>query len=729
MSQLDPGAIQALMRGQHGDPYAVLGMHLIDEELRVRALLPEAVKVELLDAASDAGGDACLVELLRHEGSDLFEAVVPGRHQPFPYRLRVDWGTHQQVLEDAYRFGPQLREMDIWLFAQGQHQRPYEFLGAHPVQVHEVWGVRFAVWAPNAERVSVVGSFNNWDGRRHMLRLRPECGIWEGFVPHAGQGDLYKFEIRTREGDLLRKSDPYAFRAELRPQTASIVQRMPAWVAPSNERRRANAHDAPISIYEVHAGSWRRHQDGSWLSYEELARQLVDYARDLGFTHIELLPLHEHPFDGSWGYQPTGLYAPTSRFGTPEQFAQLVARAHEAGLGVLIDWVPGHFPDDPHGLARFDGSHLYEHADPREGFHQDWNTLIYNFGRNEVRNFLVGNAFWWIERYGVDGLRVDAVASMLYRDYSRKEGEWLPNQYGGRENLEAMAFLRQANELISRERVEAVTMAEESTSFPGVSHAVQDGGLGFGYKWNMGWMNDTLRYMQKDPVHRRYHHDLLTFGLMYAFSENFVLPLSHDEVVHGKGSLLSRMPGDEWQRFANLRAYYGLMWGHPGKKLLFMGGEFAQHAEWNADGSLDWHLLQHPLHQGVQRLVRDLNQVLKSFPALHRIDFNPIGFEWLVADDRDNSCLAFARHDGKGQVVLVACNFTPVPRHGYRIGVSQAGSWREIINTDLSVYGGSGLSNGILQTQPQAAHGRAQSLALTLPPLATLMLVLEGGQA
>ena len=521
---LERTTVDALMSGTHTDPYAVLGMHALQQQLWVRALLPGAGAVDVIESRSGRR----LATLVRHAGSDLFEAVVPRRRNHFAYQLRVDWGTHQQLLEDPYRFAPQLREMDTWLFSEGNHQRPYEFLGAHPIEVDEVSGVRFAVWAPNAQRVSVVGNFNNWDGRRHMLRLHRACGIWEGFVPHAGQGDLYKYEIRAADGSLLQKADPYAFRAEVRPRTASVVQRLPSWVAPTEERRQANAHGAPISIYEVHPGSWRRHSDNAWLGYDEMAQQLVGYARDMGFTHIELMPVHEHPFDGSWGYQPTGLYAPTARFGTPEQFSKLVEHAHAQGIGVLIDWVPGHFPDDPHGLARFDGSPLYEHADPREGFHQDWNTLIYNFGRNEVRNFLVGNAFYWIERFGIDGLRVDAVASMLYRDYSRVEGQWIPNQYGGRENLEAIAFLRQANQIIARERSEAVTMAEESTSFPGVSHAVESGGLGFSYKWNMGWMNDTLRYMQKDPVHRPHHHDQMTFGLMYAFNENFVLPLSHD---------------------------------------------------------------------------------------------------------------------------------------------------------------------------------------------------------
>ncbi|MFC5459328.1 1,4-alpha-glucan branching protein GlgB [Massilia niabensis] len=718
----DHKTIAALMQGDHGDPFSVLGMHSQDGELVVRALLPGAVGVEVIEGART------VASLERIEGSDLFAATLPGTHpQPFPYRLRVDWGSHQQEVEDPYRFGPVLGEMDIWLLSEGTHYRPYEKLGAHLADMDGVTGVNFAVWAPNARRVSVVGSFNNWDGRRHMMRRRGESGIWEMFIPGLAAGDLYKFEIRTQEGRLLLKADPFAFRAELRPDTASVVAGLMPVYPSTSERRLANSLGAAISIYEVHLGSWRRvpEQGNRWLTYRELAAELIPYVKDLGFTHIELLPVSEHPFDGSWGYQPVGLYAPTSRFGSPEDFRHFVETAHAAGIGVLLDWVPGHFPSDAHGLANFDGSCLYEHADPREGFHQDWNTLIFNYGRREVLNYLVGNALYWIERFGIDGLRVDAVASMLYRDYSRKEGEWIPNRFGGRENLEAIDFLRKLNEIVCAERPEAIMIAEESTSFPQVSRPLEMGGLGFHYKWNMGWMNDTLKYMGEDPVHRRYHHDKISFGLAYAFSENFMLPLSHDEVVHGKGSILGRMPGDEWQRFANLRAYYGFMWGHPGKKLLFMGCEFGQTGEWKVERSLDWHLLDRAPHAGVQRLVRDLNAVQCHFPALHELDLEGRGFEWITYEDRDNSVFSFIRKAANGDTVLVLSNFTPVPRHGYRIGVAQEGRYREIINTDAAIYGGSGVGNGLLQSETFPAHGRACSLSLSVPPLATIMLVLD----
>jgi len=719
----DQASIATLMQGDHSDPFSVLGMHRHNGELVVRALLPGALAVDLIDTKSGRK----LASLKPVDGSAVFAGAIPRRKNPFAYRLRVDWGTHQQEMEDPYRFPPILGEMDLWLFAEGTHYRPYEKLGAHPVKIDGVAGVVFAVWAPNARRVSVVGHFNNWDGRRHAMRARGASGIWEIFIPQLAAGDLYKFEIKAQGGELLLKADPFAFRAELRPDTASVVGALPPVFPSSGARRAANALNAPISIYEVHLGSWRRvPEDGNrWLTYRELAAQLIPYAKDLGFTHIELMPVSEHPFDGSWGYQPVGMYAPTSRFGTPEDFRYFVETAHANGIGVLLDWVPGHFPSDPHGLARFDGSHLYEHADPREGFHQDWNTLIYNYGRKEVLNYLVGNALYWIERFGIDGLRVDAVASMLYRDYSRKEGEWIPNRFGGRENLEAIDFLRRANQVVCAERPEAAMMAEESTSFPNVSRPLEMGGLGFHYKWNMGWMNDTLKYMQEDPINRRYHHDKMTFGLAYAFTENFVLPLSHDEVVHGKGSLLERMPGDEWQRFANLRAYYGFMWGHPGKKLLFMGGEFAQAREWNVDRSLDWHLLDNPLHGGIQRLVRDLNGVQQRHPALHQLDVEAHGFEWITHEDRDNSVFSFIRKADNGDAVVVVSNFTPVPRHGYRIGVGQPGRYTDILNTDDTRYGGSGMGNGSVQTEAVGAHGRDHSLSLTVPPLATIMLTLE----
>lgn len=722
----DQASIATLMQGDHHDPFSVLGMHRNQGDLVVRALLPGAAAVDLIEAKSGRK----LAGLARIEGSDVFSGVIPRRKNPFPYRLRVDWGTHRQEMEDPYRFAPILGEMDVWLLSEGTHHRPYEKLGAHPAVIDGVSGVAFAVWAPNARRVSVVGNFNNWDGRRHAMRSRGATGVWEIFIPHVAAGDLYKFEIKSQSGEILLKADPFAFRAELRPETASVVDALPAVYPSSDARQAANGLGAPVSIYEVHLGSWRRvPEDGNrWLTYRELADQLIPYAKNLGFSHIELMPVSEHPFDGSWGYQPVGMYAPTSRFGTPQDFRYFVETAHANGIGVLLDWVPGHFPSDPHGLARFDGSHLYEHADPREGFHQDWNTLIYNYGRKEVLNYLVGNALYWIERFGIDGLRVDAVASMLYRDYSRKEGEWIPNQFGGRENLEAIGFLRRANQIVCAERPEAVMMAEESTSFPNVSRPLEMGGLGFHYKWNMGWMNDTLKYMQEDPVNRRYHHDKMTFGLVYAFTENFVLPLSHDEVVHGKGSLLDRMPGDDWQRFANLRAYYGFMWGHPGKKLLFMGGEFAQAREWNVDRSLDWHLLDNPLHAGIQRLVRDLNAVQRHYPALHQLDVDARGFEWITHEDRDNSVFSFLRKDADGNAVIVVANFTPVPRHGYRIGVDGPGRYVEIMNTDGAHYGGSGMGNGELQAEPAGMHGRAHSLSLTVPPLATIMLKLEDAQ-
>jgi 1,4-alpha-glucan branching enzyme len=729
-SQLDRAALDALMAADHGDPFALLGMHEQDGAVIVRTLLPGAEAVTVVDARGRR-----VAELTRQDDSALFTAIVPRRRQCFAYRLRVNWGTHVEDHDDPYSFAPLISQMDVWLLAEGTHQRPYEWLGAHPQMLsddehQDVPGTRFAVWAPAARRVSVVGSFNGWDARRHMMRLRHECGVWEIFVPQVGEGDLYKFEILGADGQLQSKADPFAFRAEMRPQTASVVQRLLPGLASREDRRAANALDAPISAYEVHLGSWRRRPNGDWLSYAELAEQLIPYAKGLGFTHLELMPVNEHPFDGSWGYQPTGLYAPTSRFGTPHDFRAFVAAAHDAGLGVLLDWVPGHFPSDAHGLAYFDGTHLYEHADPREGFHQDWNTLIYNYGRTEVRNYLVGNALYWIERFGIDGLRVDAVASMLYRDYSRKDGEWIPNKHGGRENLEAIEFLRRMNHTVGTLRPEAMMVAEESTAFPGVSRPpsddLQSGGLGFHFKWNMGWMNDTLAYLARDPLFRKHHQDQLRFSLVYAFSENFFLPLSHDEVVHGKGSMIAKMPGDDWQKFANLRNAYGYMWGHPGKKLLFMGCEFGQWEEWRAEGELQWHLLAQQRHAGLQRLVRDLNRVLQREPALHQRDHSPDGFEWLVHDDAEQSVIAFLRRGqdaAAGRVVLVACNFTPVPRPAYRLGVPSAGTWHETINTDAAVYGGSGLHNLPVASEPVPWQGQGQSIVVALPPLATLMLV------
>ncbi|MGJ7495118.1 1,4-alpha-glucan branching protein GlgB [Variovorax sp. RT4R15] len=721
MSTLPDSEIQALMRAEHGDPFAVLGPHKTADGLEVRALLPGAQAVAVMHGGS--GWPLAILE--RVPGTDLFAGLVPEKPARLGYRLRVDWEHHSSEIDDPYRFPPVLGEMDVWLLAEGTHLRPFEQLGAHLREIDHVRGVAFAVWAPNARRVSVVGNFNNWDGRRHMMRLRRECGVWEIFAPHLAPGDLYQFEILSADGEVLRKSDPFGFSAQLRPDTASVVQPLPAMASVPPDRAAANSRHAPLSIYEVHLGSWRRKNHGhDWLDYRELADTLVPYARDMGFTHIELLPVSEHPFDGSWGYQPVGMYAPTSRFGTPGDFRHFVETAHAAGLGVILDWVPAHFPTDAHGLGRFDGTALYEYADPREGFHNDWQTLIFNYARVEVRNYLVGNALYWLERYGIDGLRVDAVASMLYRDYSREPGEWVPNAQGGRENLEAIDFLRSMNRVVGVERPGAMTIAEESTSFPGVTRPPEDGGLGFHYKWNMGWMNDTLAYAGIDPLHRKHHHQKITFGLMYAHSENFVLPFSHDEVVHGKGSMIGRMPGDEWQKFAGLRNLYGYMWAYPGKKLLFMGGEFAQVAEWNADRSLDWHLLAHAPHQGMRRLVRDLNNVYRHFPALHELDCEGAGFEWIVHDDVNQSVFAFIRRARDGSFVVAACNFTPMVRHGYRLGVPVAGAYREIINTDNDVYGGSGVGNGVVATEGIAHHGQPQSVVINVPPLGTVMWVL-----
>jgi 1,4-alpha-glucan branching enzyme len=721
--------LAALTEARHHDPFAVLGPHADDSgRVWLRAFLPGAQAVTAIDPATRTA----LVQLERRPGTDLFEGALGKARQP--YRLKITWADGTSgVYADAYAYGAALGEQDVYFLGEGSHLRPYEALGAHLMQADDgggvVPGTRFAVWAPNASRVSVVGEFNGWDGRRHPMRVRHGVGVWEIFVPHVGAGDRYKFEIRTADGHVLPlKADPFAFAAEMRPATASVVAAPVQRTLPV-DRHAANRRDAPMSVYEVHLGSWRRGDNNRFLDWDALAEQLPGYAADLGFTHVELLPVAEHPFDGSWGYQVLGLYAPTARFGEPAGFARFIDACHQRGLGVIIDWVPAHFPSDAHGLAQFDGTALYEYADSREGFHKDWNTLIYNFGRTEVRNFLVGNALYWLERYGVDGLRVDAVASMLYRDYSRNPGEWVPNVHGGRENLEAIDFLKRMNEIVGREAPGTATIAEESTAWPGVSRPTSMGGLGFHYKWNMGWMHDTLEYMRKDPIHRRWHHDELTFSLLYAFDENFVLPLSHDEVVHGKGSLIGKMPGDRWQQFANLRAYFGWMWTHPGKKLLFMGGEFAQNDEWNHDRSLDWHLLQYPEHRGVQSLVRDLNRLYRTHPALHARDCEPGGFEWIEANDAEHSSLAFLRHSGGAGAtdsVLVAANFTPVPRHELHLGVPDA--WRghrlrELLNTDSAHYGGANIGNGAnsLTVEPVAAHGRAQSVCITLPPLSVVV--------
>ena len=622
-----------------------------------------------------------------------------------------------------------LGDLDAHLLAEGTHREAYRKLGAHRMRQNGVDGIGFAVWAPDARKVSVVGDFNEWDAGADPMDKRWDCGVWERFVANAREGDRYKFAIWNAEGTLLPlKADPYAFRAELRPATASIVAPLPA--PPSRKERAADQRiaqnrEAPMAVYEVHLGSWkRRPEDGNrFLNYRELADELLPYVKDMGFTHVELLPISEYPFDGSWGYQPTGLFAVTSRYGSPEDFRYFVERAHELGIGVLLDWVAGHFPNDEHGLALFDGTHLYEHADPRQGWHPDWSTHVYNYGRHEVSNFLISNALFWLGEYGIDGLRVDAVASMLYLDYSRPSGEWVPNRFGGRENLEAIAFLRSLNESAYGAYPHAITIAEESTAWPQVSSPVYLGGLGFGFKWNMGWMHDTLEYMAHDPVHRKYHHDRLTFSMLYAFSENYVLPLSHDEVVHGKGSILQKMPGDRWQRFANVRLLYTYMYAHPGKKLLFMGNEFAQDREWNHDESLDWHLLDDPQHAGMQRLVRDLNRVYTASPALYRRDATHEGFEWL-AQDAGASIIAFIRRGRDAREFMIAvCNFTPVVRECFRIGVPEATSYREVLNSDAKPYGGTGVGNGgFVRVTPIASHGLNDSIELTLPPLGAVIL-------
>ncbi len=623
--------------------------------------------------------------------------------------------------------GPFLTDYDLHLFSEGTHDRLYDKLGAHLVSVDGRAGTRFAVWAPNARAVWVIGDFNGWQPGVHGLAPRGSSGVWEGFVPGVGHGALYKFRIESQHhGFAAEKSDPFAFHAELRPRTASVVWNLDGytwddagWLA---QRRNAHRLDAPISIYEVHLGSWMRvPEDGHrWMTYRELAPRLAAYAKEQGFTHVELMPITEHPLDGSWGYQTTGYFAPTSRFGTPQDFMHLVDVLHQHGLGVILDWVPAHFPTDGHGLAYFDGTHLYEHQDPRLGRHEDWGTLIYNYGRTEVANFLISNALFWLDRYHLDGLRVDAVASMLYLDYSRKAGEWVPNAFGGRENLAAIAFLRRLNERVYGLFPDVITYAEESTAWPAVSRPTYVGGLGFGLKWDMGWMHDTLVYVSKDPIHRRYHHDQITFRMLYAFTENFVLPLSHDEVVHGKGSLLDKMPGDLWQKFANLRLLFGDMFAQPGKKLVFMGGEIAQWREWGHDTSLEWHLLEHAPHRGVQRWVRDLNTFYRGCAAMHEADADASGFEWVDCHDGDASTLSFLRRGrSPDDVVLCVFNFTPVPRAGYRVGVPWGGRWDEVLNSDATLYGGSGMGNaGGVQAEPVPHHGRPCSLHITAPPLA-----------
>ncbi|HOC17194.1 MAG TPA: 1,4-alpha-glucan branching protein GlgB [Vicinamibacterales bacterium] len=727
-------AAAALEHGTHPDPFAVLGPHPRAggrPGVVVRAFSPDAVAAELLPATLPPQ------PMARVGSSGLFHAAIEGwEGEPlaFDYRVRFTWpdGSASEVV-DAYRFGRVLTDEDLYLIAEGTQYRAQDKLGARPLQFGIVSGVHFAVWAPNAERVSVVGDFNRWDGRRHPMRRLAPQGVWEIFIPGLANGEKYKFEIRARGGAVFQKTDPYARRLEVPPKSASIVWHPSPYPWQDREwmerRERENGWlERPVSIYEVHLGSWARGADGQrFLSYRELAERLVPYVRDAGFTHIELLPVMEHPFAGSWGYQVTGFFAPTSRFGVPEDFKAFVDACHLAGLGVLLDWVPGHFPKDAHALARFDGTALYEHEDPRLGEHQDWGTLIFNYGRHEVRSFLLSNALFWLEEFHVDGLRVDAVASMLYLDYSRREGQWIPNRYGGRENLEAIDFLRELNSLTHGKHPGTITAAEESTAWPGVSRPVHLGGLGFTYKWNMGWMHDMLSYMSHDPIHRRWAHNQITFSMLYAYHENFILPFSHDEVVHGKGALIGKMPGDSWQQAANLRALYGYMFGHPGKKLLFMGDEFGQRAEWNHDRGLEWEYLDVFPHGGVLALVRDLNALYRSQPALFEQDYDPAGFQWIDCNDNENSVVTFLRRarDPRDFLVFVL-NLTPVPRQGYVVGVPEPGSYRELLNTDSELYGGSNLGNGgFVASEPVAAHGFSDRLRLVLPPLACLVLKIE----
>jgi 1,4-alpha-glucan branching enzyme len=720
-------AVEALLAGRHGDPFALLGLHEVGGGYAVRAFVPHAETVEIVP---EDGGPPVALE--RRHDAGFFEGRVEGRTAPFAYTLVARNAGGGWTLGDPYRFGPTLGPLDDHLLVEGTHRRLHERLGAHACVHGGVEGTRFAVWAPNAQRVSVVGDFNHWDTRVHPMRKRVDSGLWEIFLPGVAPGAPYKYAILSPEGEQLPlKADPYGRQAEMRPSTASVVPREDhfAWSDDAFLKRRARfqGRRAPVSIYEVHAPSWRRHPDGRFYSWDELSETLIPHVVWMGFTHIELMPVMEHPLDLSWGYQPIGMHAPTARMGDPDGLKRFIDRAHAAGLGVLLDWVPAHFPQDQHGLIRFDGRPLYEHADPRRGQHREWGTAVYDYGRREVAAFLASNALYWLRDFHADGLRVDAVSAMIWLDHGRAPGDWAPNEDGSTENREAMAFLRQVNTLVEQDAPGASMMAEEATSFPGVTRPVAEGGLGFRYKWNMGWMNDTLRYIKLDPVHRRWHHQLMNFGLMYAFTEDFVLPISHDEVVHGKGTLLGRIPGDEWQRFATMRAYFAFMWGYPGKKLLFMGGELGQYREWSEEREPDWSLLQHPNHQGLQRCVRDLNGLYRNLPGLHARDCEPEGFRWIDADDAAQSTLSWIRFGGPRDLpVAVVCNFTPVPRHNLRIGLPRAGRWREVLNTDAPVYGGSGMGNlGEVIAVEEPAFGQPASATMVLPPLATVYLVPE----
>ena len=719
--------MKAIIDGNHGNVFSVLGIHRDkgSKEVFVRTYQPNSKSVELLKQDGTSLGQMSKLDDCG------FYQINLGAIENFAYKFRIenDQGTVYEE-EDPYRFPSILGDIDVYLLAEGNHLDMYKKLGAHPIELNGVKGVSFAVWAPNAKRVSVVGNFNNWDGRKHAMRKHPTCGVWDIFIPNIGEGELYKYEVKTQEDYILVKSDPVAFFAEKRPNTASVVFDIEkyqwndeGWM---NYREQANSFDKPMSVYEVHLGSWRRKGEHGeeYLTYRELADRLVPYVSNMGFTHVEFLPVAEHPLDASWGYQVIGMFAPTSRFVTPDDFRYLIDQLHQAGISVIMDWVPAHFPKDGHGLVEFDGTHLYEHADPRKGEHTDWGTKIYNYGRTEVCNYLCASALYWMREFHIDGLRVDAVASMLYLDYSRKNGEWIPNIYGGNENIEAIAFLRKMNELVYGYNKGAITCAEESTAWPMVSRPTSMGGLGFGYKWNMGWMNDTLKYISKDPIHRKYHHGMLTFGLLYAFNENFILPISHDEVVHGKGSMLAKMPGDEWQKFANLRAYYGFMYTHPGKKLLFMGCEFGQDWEWNAEESLRWHLLEYPMYKGMQNCVRDLNLMYKGNAPLYEEDFDYRGFEWIDHSNADDSVISYMRkgHNPNDYLIVIS-NFTPVVRKDYRIGVYEDCGYQEIFNSDDVNYWGSGIKNeGTMYSEAQEWNMKPRSIKVTLPALSTIVL-------
>lgn len=730
-TDLDNNTIEAIIGGYHGAPFDILGPHLENGKLFVRAFEPDATAVEVVH------GNNQRIQMYRIHESGLYEVAIPNKNKELRYQLSVTYLSGLTTLhEDPYSFPPLFTDFDTHLMAEGSHLHIYQRLGAHIVELNGVRGVHFAVWAPNAQRVSVVGNFNNWDGRRHPMRFLTEIGVWELFLPGLGEGDIYKYEIKTHyHGYMVTKADPVGFAAELRPKNASVVWDIDKhqwhdsdWIAQRAER---HAVDKPISIYELHIGSWRMREGWQWLSYRDLITDLIPYVKDMGFTHIELLPIAEHPFDGSWGYQVTGFFAPSSRYGTPDDFMAFVDACHNTGLGVIVDWVPAHFPTDEHGLGFFDGTHLYEHEDPRQGRQPDWGTYVFNYGRNEVSQFLISNAIFWLEKYHIDGLRVDAVASMLYLDFSRKPGEWVANRFGGRENLDAIAFIRRFNAELHKLYPDTITIAEESTSFPGVTRPTSEGGLGFDYKWNMGWMHDTLQYFKNDPVYRSFHHGTLTFSLLYAFSEKFLLPFSHDEVVHLKKSMLDKMPGDVWQRFANLRLLYAYQWSHPGKKLLFMGGEFGQWREWSEARSLDWHLLdEEPKHRQLQLCLQQLNRLYQNEVALHEEEYSWEGFQWIDLHDYERSILSYSRRSpASGETILVILNFTPIVRHGYRLGVPEAGVYQELFNSDSEMFGGSNVVNTPRQSMDIPLHGFPNSIELMLPPLGAVFLKRVGHEA